>query len=222
LFLIFDLDDTLVDTTQTAGRYKLREVVELWSSMGVLHEPLDEAYRALCQLRQACSTGGEAITQYGEAHLIEEEAICAAERNYYSEQHEAVPIALRPETLDVLDLLKGEHRFAIVSIGRPEQQHGKMRRAGLDTSLFDYIRIVEGPKKGPVYQELVDLWGIDPGVGYQQVVVVGDRYPTDILPAQALGLRTVMIGTQPADREPDARITSLKELAPKLALWSRE
>ena len=146
MYLIFDLDDTLLDTSATAGKFKLMEVAQLWHRMGVLDE----------------------------------------------------------------------------DPGRSEQQHRKMEAAGLDPARFDHVRIVEQGGKRAAFQDIAESWGLASGPGFGWVVVIGDRYLTDIAPAKELGMRTVMVGNQKAEQEPDARIVALEELAPILALWRRE
>jgi FMN phosphatase YigB (HAD superfamily) len=222
LYLIFDLDDTLLDTSATAGRFKLLEVVELWRQAGVLAQSPQEAAQELMALRRGFPTARDALKQYAHTHGLSADALLAAESEYYERLHPAVPIRLMEGALPCLDQLRLHHRLALVSIGRPEQQHRKMEAAGLDPARFDHIRIVEEGSKQRPFKELAVAWGFDPSQPMPELVAIGDRYATDIQPAQALGMRSIMVGDQPAELEPDARIASLDELAPILARWSRE
>lgn len=222
MFLIFDLDDTLLDTSATAGRYKLQEVVELWHHMGVLPESKDQALNTLLQWRGTVPTGRDVLKRYTAVHGMPAAAFKEAEVEYYDRQHDHVPIRAMQGALESLDQLRKDHRIALVSIGRTDQQRRKMEAVGLEPSQFDHLRIVEEGGKQGTFRELAAAWGLAPGAGFRQVVVIGDRDETDIAPAQALGMRTVMVGNQSAQREPDARVETLDELAPILALWSRE
>jgi FMN phosphatase YigB (HAD superfamily) len=222
LFLIFDLDDTLLDTSATAGRYKLQEVVELWHRLGVLPQPADQALATLFMWRRTAPTARDVLKRYAATYEMPPNALKEAEVEYYDRQHENVPIRAMQGALDCLNSLRKDHRLALVSIGRSDQQRRKMDAVGLDPSQFDHLRIIEEGGKRETFRELATVWGLAPGPGFRQVVVIGDRDETDIAPAQALGMRTVMVGNQPAQQEPDARVQTLDELAPILALWSRE
>ena len=222
MFLIFDLDDTLLDTSATAGRYQLQQVVELWHQMGVLSQPKDEALETLLNWRRSAPTARDVLKRYTAVHRMPAAALKEAEVEYYDRQQEGVPIRAMRGALESLDQLRKDHRIALVSIGRPAQQRRKMEIVGLEPSQFDHLRIVEEGGKLETFRELADAWGLARGAGFRQVVVIGDRDETDMAPAQALGMRTVMVGDQPAKREPDARIKTFDELAPIVALWSRE
>ncbi len=222
MYLIFDLDDTLLDTSATAGRFKLMEVAQLWNRMGVLRETTDRASQLMIEWRFEEPTGRDVLRRYARHAGLSDEALRAGEQEYYERDHAEVPIRLMHGAIECLEDLRRHYRLALVSIGRSEQQHRKMEAAGLDPARFDHIRIVEQGGKRAAFLDIAHSWGLDLAVGLSSVVVIGDRYATDIAPAKELGMRTVMIGTQKAEIEPDSRIATLEELAPILARWRRE
>jgi FMN phosphatase YigB (HAD superfamily) len=63
----------------------------------------------------------------------------------------------------------------------------KMKKAGIDSSIFSKILFSAARNKKIHYQGLLDEFGVSPS----EVVVCGDRIATDLVPAKELGCRTV-------------------------------
>ncbi|MFZ4099517.1 MAG: HAD family hydrolase, partial [Chlamydiia bacterium] len=122
---------------------------------------------------------------------------------------------------EVLRTLHGHVPLALITIGRREQQMGKMERVGLRSDFFDYVEIVDADKE-PAYRRVLEAWGLALDVPHPEVVVVGDRESTDLDPARPLGLRLVLVGERGPRQPVDAWIKTLRELPELLAVWDSQ
>ncbi len=125
-----------------------------------------------------------------------------------------------PETLAVLESLRGRMRLAVVTNGTDEHQRAKLDASGL-TGLFDAVvtsGAVGASKPDPaIFRVALDAVGCEPG----DAAMVGDHPLRDVAGAQQAGLRGVWIDRNGGDARgviPDARIRDLGELA-QLGWW---
>lgn len=89
---------------------------------------------------------------------------------------------LKPETLDVLNKLKGKYKLGILSNGDSKTQHDKVDKFGLE-KYFDKVLIsgdvdIEKPDTR-IYRIMVDALGVQAN----ECLFIGDTYSTDILGA---------------------------------------
>lgn len=126
-----------------------------------------------------------------------------------------------PAAAEVLDLLRGRYRLALVTNGAPDVQRAKL--AGTDLARRFEVVVISGelgmgkPRPEPVLAALAAL-----GVAAGDAVMVGDSLERDVVAARAAGVYAVWLdhetpGTSgslasEAGTRPDARITSLREL----------
>ncbi|HEY2868338.1 MAG TPA: HAD family hydrolase [Gaiellales bacterium] len=125
-----------------------------------------------------------------------------------------------PETVAVLESLRGRMRLAVVTNGTEEHQRTKLDASGL-TEHFDAIvtsGAVGASKPDPaIFRAALDAVGCSP----EDAVMVGDNPLRDIAGAQQAGLRGVWIDRDGGNARgvvPDARIRELGELA-ALGWW---
>lgn len=152
-----------------------------------------------------------------------------------------------PVAAEVLDLLRGRYRLALVTNGAPDVQRAKL--AGTDLARRFEVIVISGelgvgkPRPEPVLAALTAL-----GVAAGDAVMVGDSLARDIVAARAAGVYAVWLDRGSLDlsgplasevgeareasrvraREgfarpsgPDARITSLRELPALLDALAR-
>jgi FMN phosphatase YigB (HAD superfamily) len=106
------------------------------------------------------------------------------------------------------------HRLAVVTIGREELQHFKLKKAGFFLDLFSKIVVTTERNKKIHYKSLLEEYGDAPC----ETIVVGDRIEVDLRPAKELGCSTVrmMRGRgayeEQKDKVVDYTIYDLREL----------
>lgn len=121
---------------------------------------------------------------------------------------------LREETIEVLKKLQGKYKLAIFSNGQSKSQHDKIDNINV-TQYFDEV-IVSGdigiskPAAGALQYAADKL-----GVKYDECLMVGDVFSSDILGAINAGIKPVWICTEkdrPAKYYKGYKITNLNEL----------
>jgi len=210
LYLIFDLDDTLLNTTRTLGRKQLAKVASALTAEEFIMSQ-QSALQALIDIRERCGSGRDAIVGFCQKYSVSDLLMNRALSVYYNDVDPADGIEPMPGAIELLNQLKIDSILALVSIGKRHIQLKKLTVAGIDASIFDPLIIIEQADKGQAYREVVSLWQLKPQ-DLSKIVVIGDRYTTDIEPAQKLGMRTVMVGAMSAPIAPDARVGSMDEL----------
>jgi putative hydrolase of the HAD superfamily len=180
MLIIFDLDDTLIDTFGCSVPVKSKVALQEMITQG-LDVDLDEAYGLLMEIHETSKNGTEAFTRFLERVGGNLELLTIAKEAYYSGEQLDFPIHTLVGAYEVIEKLSKEHSLVIVSYGVPEEQYGKMKKAGIDQSLFRKIIISEEYDKTEHYKEFEG----------EDVLVVGDKYETDLVPARNLGMKTV-------------------------------
>ncbi len=215
MLIVFDLDDTLLDTTQVLGR-KLLE----FAFLKVRPYLLDQASNLWNVLWQLYQTHLSADCAWKEFLELYAEGICYKEAERYFNQfwrEKEIEISLMQGAHKTLETLFG-HAFylALVTSGKEERQYDKLRNCGVDLSLFDSITVVDGANKGAVYRKLLK----EKKLNACDVVVCGDRIARDLSPAKALGMHSVHIrwgrglGRTGPKKDVDYTILHLEEVVP--------
>jgi HAD superfamily hydrolase (TIGR01549 family) len=136
------------------------------------------------------------------------------------------PEDLYPDALDALEMLRGEHRLAIVA-NQPAVRSRQLREIGVDADVMAMSEEMAVAKPEPAFfARALELMGSpDPA----DVAYVGDRVDNDVRPASAAGMRAVWIRRgpwgviqqlAPGDR-PALTVGSLTELAERIGqAWS--
>ncbi|MCD6241174.1 HAD family hydrolase [Candidatus Bathyarchaeota archaeon] len=219
--IIFDLDNTLVDTYQVYYNAKLNLAKEIKRAGGSVEAPerfvgkIDQADRELCRKFNRPS--------YNPSHLVRE--ICKITncqkcniekltRNYQKN------IKKTPKLLEnvklVLEFLKEKGAYLILISEGPEKQKWKtLKNNGID-KLFDRIIFVEKDKENTYISTINEL----KNQGYAQIYCVGDSLEKDIAPGNAAGVSTVWIPSRwelPENEQeykvkPTYRISKLKDI----------
>ncbi len=172
MLIIFDLDDTLIDTSHSITPFALKWALDA----ACVSVPVD----AIIKANENAYSSHEVLKEFLDEHSSDEvmKLINRFPLN-------AIEVRCVPGAKEMIDELKGEHQLGIVSVGRYEQQIEKLTAAGIDPAIFDFIEITEKRDKAPVYQKIIEN-AADP----KNILVVGDRIKTDLAPAKKLNMRT--------------------------------
>lgn len=189
MLIIFDLDDTLIDTSGCITSVRLEDALLRMVEAGLVLPDLPEGIKILRRLNETSGSARTALTEFLEIH--------GAERRFLEYGLKELSSSLSPDfslfplegALALLLELRAFHQLALVTVGNREFQFEKMKKAGIDSSLFSKIIVCEEPNKGPHYQAVAEELGFSPS----GVLVCGDRIPIDLTPAKELGYKTVHI-----------------------------
>ena len=176
MFIIFDLDDTLIDTSGFITPYKLQQCARIF---GVKQEALLEENRIKAKAQ-------EAIVSFAIKNGLESKVDDAlSELKAPLPPHFKVPLI--PCAKDVLNHFKKRCNLGLVTMGDSSFQQDKLKKSGIDSSLFSMIRVLERAEKKLAYEEIQEKFLLEP----KSIWVCGDRIDTDLRPAHELGFHTV-------------------------------
>lgn len=188
--VVFDLDDTLIDTKGVLLPASLRRVAD---ALGIDAGRLDATGKRIDEV--LAGVGG----------LSPEQRARAAAAWY---DPEVPPLEPLPGAREVLAALRGRVVLCLLTRGAPERQRRKIARSGL-APLFDevVIRAIEEPgTKGDDLRRLLDRYGLPA----DRCVVIGDDPRDELRHAAALGCRTL--------RVPDVPLASIPEQLGRIGL----
>ncbi len=188
MFIIFDLDDTLIDTSGSITPLQLKKALETAIHFGLPVEDFSAAYEKLLEVNHKARNGEGALRSYLDSWGASIEIIDCCVDVLRSIPGPEVSIRAIQHAKEVLEALR-HHRLAIVTVGNKDLQLYKLEKAGLDPHLFSKIVVTVEKDKGSHYKALLDEFKANPF----ETVVVGDRIPVDLSPAKALGCQTVQL-----------------------------
>jgi putative hydrolase of the HAD superfamily len=187
MLIIFDLDDTLIDTSGSYQPFKISLALKAMIKSGLKVAEKD-ALNRLMQINQSAGNGKLTIKKFLEEIKWDKQLFDIGIKTYYGESTMGeCKIKSLPHTLEVLEELSKEHILILVSYGDKKEQHNKLLSAGIKENWFKKIIITDKYNKTTYYRELLTKYAITP----EKIIVCGDKYEGDLLPAKQLGMVTV-------------------------------
>jgi putative hydrolase of the HAD superfamily len=223
LFIIFDLDDTLIDTSGCITPVKLEKALQCMVEEGLELGDFQKGLEQLLSLDRKSESAKSALEEFMEINDFDSKFLPLALHEVYSSFSEEIPVFAVEDAVEVLANLSYDHKMAIISIGKPELQMWKLKKAGIDSSLFCKIIVLEEKNKKKYYEELIQELNLSPS----DVIVCGDRIPVDLAPAKQLGCKTIHmkkgrgLHSVGSEREVDFTITHLSQISKVLAEISK-
>lgn len=166
----------------------MKEALRAMIESGMAVQNFDAALESLLKINATAACSPSALETFLDVHGYEKKffpiamAIMREPLSHHDEPVDAVPHAL-----EMLKDVGSRHRMAIVTVGVPSLQFSKLKKAGIDPSLFCKISVIEEKNKKPIYRSLMDQEQLPS----QEVVVCGDRPALDLVPAKELLCHTV-------------------------------
>lgn len=189
MLIIFDLDDTLIDTTGSITPVKLEQALVKMVEAGLEIGNFEDALDILKRLDTATESASQTLLEFLEITNGDKKYFDIGKAEVYGHLPLDFPVFPLDQALEVLGELAEQHQLALVSMGRPDQQMLKLKNAGIDSTIFSKMIISEDPDKKPHYKTILDELGFTP----TQTLVCGDRIGRDLTPAKELGCITVQM-----------------------------
>lgn len=189
MLIIFDLDDTLIDTSGCITHYKLEDALRAMVKEGLLVPDFSAALDLLRRLDSTAESARSAVAEFLEILNAGKHFLSVGVKEIYDTEILHLPIFPLEGAVDILSELGSQHQLALVTVGKSSLQMDKLKKAGIDSRFFSKIVVTEDRNKKPHYQAIVDELGYAP----TEVVVCGDRIPIDLIPARELGFKTVHV-----------------------------
>ena len=137
MLIIFDLDDTLLDTSGAVTPFKMRECLKLLIEDGAKVNDFEQAYADLMALNNISFRSKDAVRSFAE------DLGCPNASRALAELTAPLPadftIPMTPGAKDVLTFFFLKYPLVIATGGYPPFQREKIEKAGLDTSIFSRI-----------------------------------------------------------------------------------
>jgi len=193
--LIFDFDDTLVDTYHLFLSYYDR-FVDAMAGIGFTDKEAVLSYLHAADIAAVSRIGHPAIESFPMAlkdtytHFCEEagcpydEETAASLQQIGWDVHRA-EVPLLPDAVSVLDALHGRIPMILLTQGDLENQLRRVHQSGLERYFEECI--VVPLKTEDVFRKLITERGLDP----KSCCMIGNSLRTDINPAVAAGLQAI-------------------------------
>lgn len=224
--LVFDLDDTLLDTYGQLIPPASREACSAMIEAGLA----TDVQSCLLARDEIARTNGRAdlyrnlVARFGVRAGANEDQVASSGHKAFHERSVERDITLFAGTRDMLRDLRSRYRLYLVTAGAPGTQQEKIDILKIEDS-FDEVHIVNimrGESKGQAFASILKTHGGEP-VRY---LSIGNRLDTDIAPAKRLGFKTCWVTygeyayTSPKDEFelPDYEIADMEELIPTCRL----
>lgn len=186
MLIIFDLDDTLIDTSGSLIPQRLKIAFDKMVSSGlILTRPKDQLEK-LFQINKRSMSAKEALKEFLVGYNGFEKFFEIAV-NALNEYDPDLKVNSRKGAVKILNELKKNHNLALVTVGNEKFQRLKLKNAGIDFSIFSIIQVIENDDKKPFYKKIIDALGNKAS----DTLVCGDKIHVDLLPAKELSCITV-------------------------------
>lgn len=185
--IVFDLDDTLLDTSGLIVPPALQKIHSLWVSMG---HSLD--FNSFLELRNVYlkSHSNSAVFEkiLAEFPTQNNDIAFAEAENFFYEPEIPKQLPLIEGALPLLKQLSPKYHLALLTSGEEPTQRQKVESLNVK-SFFKDIFITYQPtnyKKRPFFEQLIETHKIQPN----QLLSVGNRKTSEIREAKLLGCQT--------------------------------
>ncbi len=189
MLIIFDLDDTLVDTSDFVTPRKMRDALLRMVEAGCPITDFENALECLLLLNKTAKSSREALKRFVEQRAFSHEFLTIGLREVYESSLENLTIPPVEGAIEILSFLKKESLLAVVTMGKLDRQMEKLKKAGIDSSFFYKIVCLEEGSKKNSYASLLEELAMQPS----GVIVCGDRLEVDLFPAKEIGCTTVHV-----------------------------
>lgn len=188
--IIFDMDDTLIDTWGASFPHSLKNCLLAMIDNGLEISSFDSHYSRLADINERSRNTEDAITEFLESINSYDPSLVNIGKKEVHEYDFGTNLQMMDNAETVIKNLHGKGiDLAIVTKGEHEVQMNKVRLSGIDESRFKKILPVSEYDKTEPYKAVAE----ELGHPFEKVLVVGDRYKTDLIPAKKLGMGTAWI-----------------------------
>lgn len=214
MLVIFDLDDTLIDTLGSVLPAKLENVMNALIQGGLAVKERKRSMEELLRLNNSAKNTRSAISEFLEINGFSPEFMEIADEELLKDDFQELMICESDGATDTISYLARDHKLGIVTAGKKEFQLKKIHLAKIPDKLFNRIVVCSSKEKGKYYQEFLKDFQCSPN----EVVVCGDRVKQDLSPAKVLGMTTIHIrqgrglAQSSSDLDVDYTIYSLDQL----------
>jgi len=190
LLIIFDLDDTLIDTSKFITPTCLKKSLKTMIEKGLVIDNFEEQLNYLIEInRKSQSTSSTLKTFLTKNNFDLKYLEIGVNEVYFSDLPEDILVKEVKGATKILSYFNKNHFLCLVTGGSEKVQKQKLKKAGIDCSFFSKIVVSEIGTKKREYQKILKEFDISP----EEVFVCGDRVFLDLQPAKELGCTTIFM-----------------------------
>jgi FMN phosphatase YigB (HAD superfamily) len=189
LLIIFDLDDTLIDTSGCVTGPRLNRALDAMIQEGLAMPDLAQGLELLRTLNETTLSAREALCLLVEHYRGDPSLADIGQQVLEQANLGDVQVEPLKGARELLTELQRDHQLALVTVGRPSFQMHKLEKAGIDPAVFSKIFVSREVDKRPLYEQVME----ELGCFAHQGLVCGDRIERDLTPGRQLGLTTVLM-----------------------------
>lgn len=189
MFILFDLDDTLIDTSGCITPIKLQDALRRMVAEGLVIADMGEALEMVRRLDETAESAKHTLAEFLEIQEADPRFLEIGVKEVYENISPDIPVFPFSDAVELLSELAVHHELVLVTQGSEELQRNKMKKAGIDMHLFSKIVVCGAEGKKIHYQSIVE----ERGVEREDVIACGDRIAIDLTPAKELGFTTVHV-----------------------------
>lgn len=189
MLIIFDLDDTLVDTSGTLTPVQLKKALWQMKQEGLVIHNFTKELNRLYELDQKSPSARDTIKNFLKGKDLNKKFFSIGIQTVYYDFSKDLTISALAHAKKVLKVLFKKHQLAIVSSGKKEIQILKLEKAGIEPSLFSRIEVTPTTEKKPLYKRILE----ETTFCTKDILICGDKVQVDLVPAKELGFTTVHI-----------------------------
>lgn len=183
MLIIFDLDDTLIDSCAIT-KIKLKKIFFKLKKAGLNIKDEKKELSLLLNMDTKMLSAKETIKKFLEKKKSNNFLKLALKELNKNDLN--IDVFPRKKANEVLKKLKEFHILAIVTIGNEKWQKNKIEKSGIDKRLFSVIEVVNEDKM-VAYKKLLEKFNKKS----EDTIVCGDKIEVDLKPAKLLKLKTI-------------------------------
>lgn len=195
MLIIFDLDDTLIDTSNSITPFQLKKTFLDLIENGLKVPNIEESLHCLLQIQRKVKKGYAVLENFLINNKADKRFFELGRDNMSSLLPDSLRVCCFPHVKKLLNIFSREHILCIVTRGEESYQRQKIQKAGIDCSLFSKIEVTREKDKKNLYKKLMLEFGSS------EICVCGDNEEIDLFPAKELG--GITIYTQESGRLPN-------------------
>lgn len=220
--LVFDLDDTLFDTTRYCLTPALQNAFEVMIGAG-LNTTIAACFEERAKFHAASPRGdffAHLVETFGardDARTTQKALLDAGKKAFYVREVEK-DIFVFARVKETLADLSSRYLLFLVTMGDPGTQRQKVRNLGIQAFFQQvfYVDSTRGQKKSEAFGAILHTTGLKP----EQVLCIGNRLDLEIAQGKQLGFDTCLVQTGEhkdvtpvsAAEHPDYKIASISEI----------
>lgn len=186
MLIVFDLDDTLIETSASISPFQLEQTFSLLLKEGLLIENSEKVLTKLLLEQKSDKSASLVLERFIFENQFDDKFYKVIKKGLSTLLPATFKVKTFPKVKEILEILSGKHILCLVSRGEELYQQQKIQKAGIDCSLFSKIIITPKKNKKFYYENLINEFG---GSNF---VVCGDNLDLDLIPAKELGGKTVL------------------------------